>query len=734
MTDTPKTIKMDSTLPTLAHGDPGERTRALRGGPDGEPVVRLHAGDELGPFVIQRYLGGGGAGIVYLASDKHLKRKVALKFLLEPPPGAQHDQALLLAEAQATARLNHPNIVGIHSAWWHGDHLCLALEFVDGHSIKAHLEQTPVLSPAEAIHIARQIASALCAAHHEGIVHKDLKPSNVMLGDDGRVRVLDFGISHDVARIRSRVRDEDDTSDLTRATPIAAPPQDRFQGTPIYAAPEQWQEEPLTGAVDVWALGLLLWEMLEGMNPYPASSDWQVHMHFATSPTPVPSMARAVPASLRRLVEACLDKDPEGRPTMGVVHQWLVDLGKSQPYWTAAGEGIFPGLVPYHAEQTNRYFGRTAEIEDLVERLTVEPVLPVVGPSACGKSSFVRAGVIPRLQQKARWVVIETELQGDPWRELAGAILARGRARDRDRGRTASRGDGGHVNPRAQEELAKRFIEPEIALAAELRDTPHKLCDLLGQIAHQDGAQVLLFVDQLERVYWKSDSEEAKRFVDALLLAAVDPDLPVRVVLTLRDDLAWKLAAEGGAPIDAFSRPVAIGTLDPAQLRRVVHESIGVSGYRIGDSSLVQEMVEEVRGLPGSLALIQVAGSALWLRRDRASRTITRDDYDRAGGVLGAVVNYFEQAYLEFGEEARTTARRLLMRLGRPSVAHTGVLRSDLLTREQPGDRDLLDTLVAERFVLVGQDRREREPRYSLLHPSAAQAWPRMRRWMEAPA
>jgi eukaryotic-like serine/threonine-protein kinase len=253
------------------------------------------AGDAVGPFRIVRRLGHGGMGVVYLAEDPRLDRKVALKLL--PPWLAADDLARgrLTTEAKAASALDHANIATIYEIDESADgRLYLAMAYYPGESLADRIARGP-LGADEAVAIARQIAGGLAAAHGKGIVHRDVKPANVMVTPEGRVKILDFGI----AKVAG--------SGLTRSGTTL--------GTMAYMSPEQARADAVDGRSDIWALGVLLYEMLTGKRPFRAeASEVLIHQIRHDDPEPLEAVCPAVPVRLARLVARCLEKDPDLRP------------------------------------------------------------------------------------------------------------------------------------------------------------------------------------------------------------------------------------------------------------------------------------------------------------------------------------------------------------------------------------------------------------------------------------
>ncbi|RPJ85537.1 MAG: serine/threonine-protein kinase [Acidobacteria bacterium] len=278
------------------------------------PVMPLSPGTRLGPYEILSLIGEGGMGQVYRARDARLDRTVALKIL---PPSLAADperRARFDREAKAIASLNHPNICTLHDIGAGDGPTFLVMEHLVGETLAARLERGP-LPLIEALGIAGDIAEALAAAHRQGVVHRDLKPGNVMLTTSGGVRpgspnvkLLDFGLAklrghgeRPVVRIASTSRPS-----LTLEGAIV--------GTPQYMAPEQVEGQPADARTDIWALGALLHEMVTGKRAFEGASAASLMASILRAQPPALSALQPfAPPALDRLVQACLQKDPEAR-------------------------------------------------------------------------------------------------------------------------------------------------------------------------------------------------------------------------------------------------------------------------------------------------------------------------------------------------------------------------------------------------------------------------------------
>lgn len=378
---------------------------------EGEPLA---PGATLaGRYVILERLGAGGMGVVYAAYDRELDRRVALKLLhpTEDPTARQR----LLREAQAMARLTHPNVVTVHDVGEHGGRTFIAMEFVAGESLEAWLRRGP--HPWREV-VARflEAGRGLAAAHRAGLVHRDFKPANVLLGRDGRVRVADFGLA------RATALDEDETTlpldattaeALSGASPLSAPITlpGAVVGTPRYMAPEQVLGGRADGRSDQFAFCVALYEALWGRHPYPAPT-FAERVHRAAAGRVEPPPARGVPARLRRAVLRGLAARPEDRfeSMEGLLDELAHDPAAARRRWLAgaaagaAAAALVVGVVTYRAR-------REALCSGGPERLAA-----VWGP---GRRARVEAGFaatgLPGAALLAREAVAALDAAGDRW-------------------------------------------------------------------------------------------------------------------------------------------------------------------------------------------------------------------------------------------------------------------------------------------------------------------------------
>ena len=245
-------------------------------------------------YQITEQIGSGGMGVVYGARDLRLMRTVALKFLRADSLGDQEQRDRFLREAQAAAALDHPNVCTIYEIDTVDDQVFIAMALAKGESLKAKTARGP-LDPEVAIPIAVQVARALKAAHDLGIIHRDITSSNVMVGDDGQVKVMDFGLAK---------MNESPQKAVTTG----------IVGTPAYMSPEQVSGEQIDHRTDIWSWGVVLYEMLAGRLPFSESRVAAlVYAIVNKEPPPLGQVNAEVPAYLERIVERALAKCPEDR-------------------------------------------------------------------------------------------------------------------------------------------------------------------------------------------------------------------------------------------------------------------------------------------------------------------------------------------------------------------------------------------------------------------------------------
>ena len=295
----------------LSHDQTGDSNQATVGGATASMLAEDQRGSfigkNIGLYKVICHIGKGGMGDVFLAHDPSLDRHVALKLL--PAEFAQDKDRLrrFKQEAHAASALNHPNILTIHEVGQIDSLNFIVAEFIEGETLRTHMHGERLIVH-EALDVAIQIASALVAAHKAGIVHRDIKPENIMLREDGIVKVLDFGL----AKLTHRATSTTDTEAPTVMDLTTDP--GTMMGTVKYMSPEQARGLDVDERTDIFSLGVLVYEMITGTQPFEGKTNADVIASLLTTePAPIVFRGREVPAELDRIVRKCLAKDRERR-------------------------------------------------------------------------------------------------------------------------------------------------------------------------------------------------------------------------------------------------------------------------------------------------------------------------------------------------------------------------------------------------------------------------------------
>jgi len=650
-------------------------------------------GETISHYRILEQLGMGGMGVVYRAEDLKLDRIVALKFLAPEFVRDSDSKARFVHEAKAASALDHPNICTIHGIEETDDgRLFIAMACYEGETLTDLIGRGP-LETEEAVAIAVQVAQGLTKAHSLGIVHRDIKPANVFLTEDGLVKLLDFGI----AKLAGQ----------TQITKTGA-----AIGTMHYMSPEQLQGEEVDRRTDLWSLGVMLYEMLSGKLPF--TGDRQQAVIYAilhAEPTPI---GQDVPPELELAITRCLRKTPAER--YQGVEELLLHL---KPF---AGEGTtqatrqhtaglrdladarhvrpYPGLSSFTENEAEYFHGRESKVESVWQKLRRCHLLAVTGPSGVGKTSFLRAGLVPA--KPAGWGVVVATPGGSPLLSLREALV------------------------------------PELegdtdAIRALLRE--HDLDATVAGIRRwrQRHDEALLILDQFEELFTLSPPAEQAQFADLISRLCYEAD--VRVLISLRDDFLFQCHEYAGlAPvIDALTllRPLS-GPL----LRRALVQPALDCGYAFADETIIDEMVAAMEGERGALPLLAFTMSRLWERRDREQGLLTRQAYEQIGAVGGALAQHAETMMEQIGTERHPIVRELFRNLvtarGTRSVRERDQVLSVFDASDRPAAEQILGQLIDARLLTSYEVKAEDgtiHRRIEIVHESLLSVWPRLVRW-----
>jgi eukaryotic-like serine/threonine-protein kinase len=671
---------------------------------DDAPKLQLTPGLRIKHYELIRELGRGGMGQVYLARDTRLGRRVAMKFLGSSSSATKLSERFLV-EARATARCSHENIVVIHEVELFRGLPYMVLEYVEGTPLSKVMagRRMPV---GRMIELVVPVVRALAHAHAANIVHRDLKPENVVVTAQGTVKVLDFGIATLFASKQKEPSPSDSGSG--RMASIA--------GTLPYMSPEQLGMDDVDHRSDIWALGIIMFELLAAKHPLDPVSQGRLFGAAAELDVPMPSIADAVPGLPDRLVAAiakCLAKRKADR--FATADELLAELEPLLPNRAGrklvADESPYPGLNAFQESDADRFFGRSLDVASMALRLREQPLVGVVGPSGVGKSSFVRAGVVPALKASGEpWEVLIVRPGRNPLAALASAL---DQARD------------------------PRESDPQLPiggdLAAMLRHEPGAFGARLRARASRRRCQILLFVDQHEELYTLvHDAAERLAFTACLVGAADDAAGPLRVVVSMRSDFLDR-AAEDRSFVEELARGLVF--LQPptrAGLEEALVQPLEMLGYGF-EPGVAAAMLDTLGATPGPLPLLQFTAAKLWEGRDRARRMLTHAAYVAMGGVAGALATHADEVLGRFTAPDQKIVRQVFMRLVTPERTRQIVDASELHEISPEVDR-IIGLLISARLVVVhtrGGGEGEGAPAIELVHESLIKSWPTLLRWLD---
>jgi hypothetical protein len=590
------------------------------------------------------------------------------------------------------------------------------------------------------------VVRALVCAHEQGIVHRDLKPENIMLTDAGTVKVLDFGIAKVLQDEPIRARRTGEMTAVRDGAPIVAPAgmgwmgaggagaRTGIVGTMAYMSPEQWQvgATEIDHRTDVWATGIMLFQMLSGRHPYevltvPDPLAWVVKLD--ESMPPLAEHAPDVPPELADVVDRCLRKRkaerlPDARGLLRALEPFLP--GRSAPRPLNTETSPYAGLRSFQEEDADRFFGRDREVAALVTRIRDWPLMAVVGPSGVGKSSFVRAGVVPALKSSGEsWEALVVRPGLDPILALAGMLASLTASSPRVRDASGGDAAAGTVGDEfgAQKEIAARLLAEPGYFGSALRSR-----------ARRTGQRILVFVDQFEELYTLvTDPVVRHAFTACLSAAADDATSPVRALLSIRSDFLGRVPEDAHFMNELGKGLFFLGPPPADGLRDAIVQPAEMAGFRFEKPSIIDDMLQHLEATPGALPLLQFTASRLWETRDRGRRLLTEASYQALGGIAGALASHADQVITKLPPQAQGLARSLFVRL--VTAERTRAVRNLDELRELAADGSelerLVDHLVDSRLLVVQTGAGASGATVEIIHESLISTWPTLRRWLD---
>ncbi|TQF13161.1 SUMF1/EgtB/PvdOfamily nonheme iron enzyme [Myxococcus llanfairpwllgwyngyllgogerychwyrndrobwllllantysiliogogogochensis] len=477
-------------------------------------------------------------------------------------------------------------------------------------------------------------------------------------------------------------------------------------GTPLYLAPELWRGEQASRASDIYAMGVLLHELCTGTAPHedvPLSDLGRAVLE--QRPRLLVEQDLDIPPGLAAVVDRCLALAPEQRFESGdALREALEALAQSAHTSPLPSGNPYRGLRTFEAEHRGVFFGRKAELGEVLDRLRGERFVLLAGDSGVGKSSLCRAGVLP-------------------------AIASAGRGDDNPAWTIVSWTPGRHPLEALAEALAPVLEEgPDALLAQVATEEPGALARALRR--RPSGAPpVLLFIDQLEELVTFSEPTQATRLAEELALAL--HRVPrIRVLATARSDCLTRLVALPGLGDELPRALYLVRALSERGLREAVEGPARALGVRFESPALVDTLVTSAARADGGLPLLQFALEALWEARDVARGTIPAEALASLGGVEGALARHADAVVEKLRPEQRPRARELLLELVTPEGTRLRRTREELLRGpDDDNGRAVLDGLVRGRLLTAGEAE-SGEGVYTLAHESLLTGWDTLRGWL----
>lgn len=682
----------ESTLRSRAGQLALEATQAMSTPPGVQSERDRSAPPPFGPYTrIEVLAEQGSIGLVARGYNEAFGRWELLKFLRTELASELELVRQFKREGRVLAQLSHPNVVQVFATYQVQGRTCLAMEFLEGRSLAAEVEeQGGRLSLERGLALMLEAARGLSAAHDAGLCHRDIKPDNLFVtagsrGKPGGLKLIDFGLA---------------TAARTARSSLSLDPalvSDAAGGTPLYMAPELWLGHEATPASDLYALGISFYFAFTGRHPIDKLTLGAVREQvFSSEPFPgARSVRPELPQALAAIIDRLVLKRAEERfASADELVAALVAADAGARPRRVPGSGPYRGLAPFSAAERDVFFGRDREIAEVSERLRQRAAVVLVGPSGSGKSSLALAGVAPAVEDGVlggglvfRTAVLEPRTH--PLRSLALALSPiTGVADDKIHAALV-------LDPARLGELLRGSLKPPSA--------------------------VLLVVDQLEELATLApDPSEAHAFARALASLVERATPAIRILATVRADLMDRLFS-----IEPLRALLAAGfhpvrPLLGEALERALVEPARAAGFELEDPAIAGTIAGDVARTAAGLPLMSFAMAAWWEARDTERRLLPTAAWNELGGLAGALARHADAVLAGMGPEERKAAQQILVRLVTADGARAVVPRATLEDPAVGGSAGAraLDRLLNEKLVV------ESAGDVELVHEALVSAWP----------
>ncbi len=653
-------------------------------------------------YELRERIGAGGFGAVYRAFQPAVGREVAIKVIL--PEFANQPEFIrrFEVEAQLVAHLEDPHIVPLYDYWRDPSGAYLIMRLLRGGSVRKSLNGDPWSLEAIA-KLLEQIAGALTTAHRNGVIHRDLKPDNILLDDERNAYLSDFGIAKVI-----------NPTTISNSLNLLSP---------AYAAPEQFKGEAVTPTTDVYSFGIILYELLTGSHPFPKISVAELINKTLNEPLPPLQEIRPdLPAAINGVLQIATAKSASERygNARQLATAFAQALKSSRGGATIHFEELAPlpttnpykGILAFQEADVADFFGREKLTDKIISQLAAlsdsNRFLAVVGPSGSGKSSVVKAGLLPLLRQGAvpgsdQWYVAE--------------IMP-----------------GSHPLDEVDITLTRLTATPGMNLLPLLREDERGLIRVTRKI-FPEGSHLLLVIDQFEEVFTLvKDQTETLHFLESLYAAVTDPRSGIRVVITLRADFYDRPLMHPHFSELVSQHTLVVVPLTAEELERAIVRPAERQGVQF-EAGLVSKIASDVHDQPGALPLLQYALTELFERRDE--RRLTHDAYHAIGGLVGALAKRADELYANLTEEGQELVRQLFLRLVTLGEGVEDTRRRTTLSelRSLSTNTVMMDEIISTfanyRLLSLDNDPGTRTPTVEVAHEAILRDWGRLRAWLD---